>query len=116
MNRTSMSELHASLEQIGNTKAHRCRLNGVTLCFSYKTLIGFWYKGQGFKVCNLWGNTTGKHFGLHGLGNTKNKPSCDVQEYATEAELQHALANCMQDDWIESVLGQEAEGKLRVAA
>ena len=56
------------------TECRTVTINGVTLCFSYETLIGFIDSdGTRHRVANSWGPTTGRHFNECGL-----RPGHDV--------------------------------------
>lgn len=33
----------------------------ITLCYSYRTIVAFYYKGEEVVSQNCWGTTTGKH-------------------------------------------------------
>lgn len=52
-----------NLRQFCNNKATEINIDGLTLYFSYETLIGIRVPMEGtYRVSNSWGPTTGRHF------------------------------------------------------
>lgn len=58
------------------------RVNGITLWFSYRTVVGFQADGAIVISENLWGPTTGKH--LNWLGDTRT-PRAEFDAMLSEA-------------------------------
>lgn len=74
-----------------NNKAHEIRVLGVTLCFSYDTLIGVFYNGEGKRRSNEWGPTTGKHINAMGLKQYKEVTETELEEFMQQSIRDAAL-------------------------
>jgi hypothetical protein len=56
-----------------NTNAHAVQIGPLTLYFSYKTLVAFYYKRELVICRNIFGRTTGKHIAAIYKAGTKIK-------------------------------------------
>ena len=55
-----------------DTNTLKIEMWGLTLWFSYQTVIAFQERGKAMRVCeNAWSNTTGKHISAIDGGNKK---------------------------------------------
>jgi len=68
--------------QQGSQSAYSVEIGGVTLFFSYATLIGVWSINRKVRVENQWGPTTGKHINAFGLKEAEVVPFEDIEQIA----------------------------------
>ena len=59
--------IHISLDHALTRKAIHVQIEYISLYFSYETLIGCRVAGRAYRLTNVWGPTTGKHFNHFGL-------------------------------------------------
>ncbi len=77
--------MEIELTHTSTRKATVITLGELSLCFSYQTLIGCSYDGLTYRVPNIWGPTSGRHFNQLGLKGAQVMQTKELNKFVEQA-------------------------------